>query len=122
MLNPRKEHFTGQDPTFKNTDALYSNTGITLEVSKKEEEDPRIFLLPLDAEQLHKVPAKSDSSSAVPSASPPIQAAKLLNINLWIFNAPQLPASLSLQLPRKCQLKHVTSAAWLFQTEVHLGT
>lgn len=45
LLNPREEHFLVQDPAFTHTDALYSTTGITWEVSEKEEEHPRkVFL------------------------------------------------------------------------------
>lgn len=46
---------------------------------------------------------------------PPTNAEKLLNINLWIFSVPGLPASLSLQFPRNCRRKHVASAACLFR-------
>ena len=80
---------------------MYSTTGITLEVTQKEEEDPRIFFLPLGTEELCKVHVKNDNL-AVPSAFSHVDAGKLLNINPWIFSVPQLPASLSLQFPRKC--------------------
>lgn len=100
---------------------MYSTTGINLEVSEKEEEHPRNVFLSLGAEQRSKV-HDHDSRSASPSALPPVPVGELLNINLWVFSVPQLPAPLSLQFPRKCQLKHVASAAELFQTEVLLRT
>lgn len=113
---PGKEHFIERDPNFLNLEALYSTTGITLEVSQREEEDPRIFALPLGTEELYKVRVKNDNNLAAPSAFPHVDGGKLWNINLWIFSVPQLPASLSLQFPRKCQLKHAAAAAaWFFR-------
>lgn len=91
-------------------------TGITLEVSQREEEDLRIFFFPLGTEELYKVHVKNDSNFAAPSAFPHVDAGKPWNINLRIFSVPRLPASLSLQFPRKCQLKHATAAAaWVFR-------
>lgn len=84
---------------------------MTVEVSKKEEEDPRIFFLPLGTKELYKVHVKNDHSLAIPSAFSTINVGKLLNTSLWIFSLPRRPASLSLRFPRKCQLKHVAPAA-----------
>lgn len=85
-------------------------TGITLEVSQREEEDTGIFFLPLGKEELYKGRVKNDNNLAAPSAFPHMDAGKLWNINLQIFSVPQLPAALSLQFPRKCQLKHAAAA------------
>lgn len=91
-------------------------SGITLEVSQREEEGPRIFFFPLGTEELYKVHVKNDSNFAAPSASPHVVAGKPWNINLWIFSVPRLPASLSMQFPRKCQLKHAAAAAaWVLR-------
>lgn len=38
---------------------MYSAIGIPLEVSQKEEEDPRIFFFPLDTKELYKVHVKN---------------------------------------------------------------
>ena len=40
-------------------ESLYSAIGIPLEVSQKEEEDPRIFFFPLDTKELYKVHVKN---------------------------------------------------------------
>lgn len=62
------------DPTFKNTEALHAATGITLEISKKEEEDPRLFFLPLSTEELYRVHVKNENGLAVPSGFSPVKA------------------------------------------------
>lgn len=99
---------------------------MTLELSQREEGDLRISFLPLGTEELYKVNVRNDNILAIPSAFSHMDAGKLLNINLWIFSVPQLPASLSLQFPRKCQLERAAAAAapataLVFQAEVNLG-